>query len=110
MAITVCINKIDRLILELKLPPQDAYYKLRYIIEEINGLLGLYSDEENPNIVSPLLGNVCFASAQFSVCFTLKSFAKLYSDTYVQAAPRPSLFNFPFKEVSVIIKIIFLDD
>nr|SVE76214.1 EOG090X00RJ [Daphnia longispina] len=82
MAITVCINKIDRLILELKLPPQDAYYKLRYIIEEINGLLGLYSDEENPKIVSPLLGNVCFASAQFSVCFTLKSFAKLYSDTY----------------------------
>jgi U5 small nuclear ribonucleoprotein component len=54
---------------------------LRYIIEEINGLLGLYSDEENPKIVSPLLGNVCFASAQFSVCFTLKSFAKLYSDT-----------------------------
>lgn len=82
MAITVCINKIDRLILELKLPPQDAYYKLRYIVEEINGLLGLYSDEENPSIVSPLLGNVCFASAQFSVCFTLKSFAKLYSDTY----------------------------
>lgn len=37
--ITVCINKIDRLILELKLPPQDAYYKLRHIVEEINGLL-----------------------------------------------------------------------
>lgn len=39
MQITVCINKIDRLILELKLPPQDAYYKLRHIVEEINGLL-----------------------------------------------------------------------
>jgi U5 small nuclear ribonucleoprotein component len=24
---------------ELKLPPQDAYYKLRHIVEEINGLL-----------------------------------------------------------------------
>lgn len=82
MAITVCINKIDRLILELKLPPQDAYYKLRCIVEEVNSLLSLYSDEENPRIVSPLLGNVCFASAQFSVCFTLKSFAKLYSQTY----------------------------
>ena len=82
MAITVCINKIDRLMLELKLPPQDAYYKLRCIVEEINGLLALYGDEEDPRIVSPLLGNVCFASAQFSVCFTLKSFAKLYSDTY----------------------------
>ena len=33
LAITLCINKIDRLILELKLPPQDAYYKLRHIVE-----------------------------------------------------------------------------
>ena len=81
MAITVCINKIDRLMLELKLPPQDAYYKLRHIIEEVNALLSLYCDGDNPKVVSPLLGNVCFASAQFSVCFTLKSFAKLYSDT-----------------------------
>jgi U5 small nuclear ribonucleoprotein component len=39
VAITICINKIDRLILELKLPPNDSYYKLRHIIEEINGLL-----------------------------------------------------------------------
>lgn len=38
-AITVCINKIDRLILELKLPPQDAYFKLKHIIEEINSIL-----------------------------------------------------------------------
>ena len=41
MAVTVCINKIDRLILELKLPPQDAYYKLRHIVEELNGLMRL---------------------------------------------------------------------
>lgn len=39
LAITICINKIDRLMLELKLPPQDAYYKIRHIIDEINGLL-----------------------------------------------------------------------
>jgi len=82
LAITVCINKIDRLMLELKLPPQDAYYKLRHIVEEINGLLSLYSDDENPKIVSPILGNVCFASAQYAVCFTLKSFANIYAQTY----------------------------
>ncbi|KDR08844.1 116 kDa U5 small nuclear ribonucleoprotein component [Zootermopsis nevadensis] len=82
LAITVCINKIDRLMLELKLPPQDAYYKLRHIVEEINGLLSLYSDEENPKIVSPILGNVCFASSQYAVCFTLKSFANIYAQTY----------------------------
>jgi len=39
LAVTVCINKIDRLILELKLPPGDAYYKLRHIIDEVNALI-----------------------------------------------------------------------
>ena len=63
LAITLCINKIDRLMLELKLPPQDAYYKLRHIVDEINGLLSLYTEEENVEILSPLLGNVCFAIA-----------------------------------------------
>ncbi|KAF4514202.1 UNVERIFIED_CONTAM: hypothetical protein B566_EDAN019400, partial [Ephemera danica] len=69
MAITVCINKIDRLMLELKLPPQDAYFKLRHC-------------EENQQIVSPIIGNVCFASAKYGVCFTLKSFANIYNETY----------------------------
>lgn len=39
LAITVCINKIDRLILELKLPPQDAYYKIRHILDIINDII-----------------------------------------------------------------------
>ena len=82
LAVTVCINKIDRLILELKLPPQDAYYKLRHIVEEINALLSLYTEEDNLKPLSPVKGNVCFASSQFSICFTLKSFASLYSDTH----------------------------
>ncbi|XP_055612873.1 116 kDa U5 small nuclear ribonucleoprotein component [Uranotaenia lowii] len=81
LAITVCINKIDRLILELKLPPQDAYFKLKHIVEEINGLLTLYGDADVKQ-VSPILGNVCFASSLYGFCFTLKSFARLYSDTY----------------------------
>uniref|UniRef100_T1IT65 116 kDa U5 small nuclear ribonucleoprotein component n=1 Tax=Strigamia maritima TaxID=126957 RepID=T1IT65_STRMM len=82
MAITVCINKIDRLVLELKLPPQDSYYKLRHIIEEINGLLSIYSEESDKHVVSPLLGNVCFASSQYNICFTLKSFANIYSQSH----------------------------
>ncbi|CAF93783.1 unnamed protein product, partial [Tetraodon nigroviridis] len=81
MAITICINKVDRLILELKLPPTDAYYKLRHIVDEVNGLLNTYSTDETM-VVSPLLGNVCFASPQYSICFTLGSFSKIYADTY----------------------------
>ncbi|CAO1417223.1 unnamed protein product [Diamesa hyperborea] len=76
LAITICINKIDRLILELKLPPQDAYFKLKHIIDEINGLMTSHPQ------VSPIIGNVCFASSFYGLCFTLKSFAKLYADTY----------------------------
>lgn len=79
LAITVCINKIDRLVLELKLPPIDAYYKLRHIVEDINTKIAEMSTEENPGYVSPSLGNVCFASSEYNVCFTLKSFAALYA-------------------------------
>ena len=39
MSVTVCINKIDRLMLELKLPPNDAFYKIRHVIDEINSLI-----------------------------------------------------------------------
>ena len=34
--ITLVVNKIDRLILELRLPPTDAFYKIKHTIEEIN--------------------------------------------------------------------------
>ena len=33
-------------------------------------------------MVSPLLGNVCFASSYYRFCFTLRSFANIYSKTY----------------------------
>ena len=35
----VCAQ-IDRLLLELKLPPVDAYYKLKHTLDEVNSLLG----------------------------------------------------------------------
>ncbi|XP_055679618.1 116 kDa U5 small nuclear ribonucleoprotein component [Lutzomyia longipalpis] len=83
MDITICINKIDRLMLELKLPPQDAYFKLKHIVEEINALMSIYSGGSgNTPVISPILGNVCFASSLYGFCFSLKSFAKMYADTY----------------------------
>lgn len=83
LAITLCINKIDRLILELKLPPTDAYYKLRHIIDEVNALINQYTlPGDKVQLLSPVLGNVCFASSFYRFCFTLKSFAKVYALTY----------------------------
>ena len=34
---------MDRLITELKLPPADAYHKLRHTIEEVNALISTFS-------------------------------------------------------------------
>ena len=34
--ITLVVNKIDRLILELRIKPADAYYKIKQTIEEVN--------------------------------------------------------------------------
>lgn len=80
LAVTLCINKIDRLILELKLPPQDAYFKLKHIIDEINGLIMLHGSSSAQ--LSPITGNVCFASSLYGICFSLRSFANLYAETY----------------------------
>lgn len=84
VAVTVVINKVDRLITELKLPPSDAYHKLMHTLEDVNGELAeaaeLFGLE--PQVVSPHLGNVCFASSEHGWCFTLGSFAKVYTEWY----------------------------
>ena len=45
-------------------------------------LLSVYSDGADDYVMSPFLGNVCFASSQYRFCFTLFSFASLYVDTF----------------------------
>lgn len=79
LAICVVINKVDRLILELKLPPVDAYYKLRHTLEEVNTILVSCGSTTQ---ISPELGNVCFSSAKMGWSFTLQSFANYYADTH----------------------------
>lgn len=38
--------QVDRLITELKLPPNDAYHKIRHTIEEVNALIVKYGGED----------------------------------------------------------------
>lgn len=79
LPIVVVINKVDRLITELKLPPTDAYFKLRHTLEVINDLISSYSTSVGgTQTFDPASGNVCFASASAGWSFTLQSFAKLY--------------------------------
>lgn len=47
LSVVVILNKVDRLILELKLPPQDAYYKIKHVLDSLNQItLDFYQDEE----------------------------------------------------------------
>eukprot|EP01134_Creolimax_fragrantissima_P006103 CFRG6103T1 len=85
LSVTVCINKVDRLFLELKLPPADAYHKLRHTIDSVNVILQTCEappSTTNEYYVSPLIGNVIFASSQSNWTFTVQSFAKLYTESY----------------------------
>ncbi|KAH0837913.1 Calreticulin family-domain-containing protein [Lanmaoa asiatica] len=79
--ITLLVNKIDRLILELRIKPADAYYKIKHTIEEINTFIsGIDPDPELR--LSPESGNVAFGSTDMAWSFTLRSFAQMYADTY----------------------------
>ena len=79
LPITLLIHKMDRLLVELKLPPRDAYFKLQHLVDSFNELVGQVSKGRYPKI-SPERGNVAFASSQHGWCFTLESYAQLYLD------------------------------
>jgi U5 small nuclear ribonucleoprotein component len=83
LPLTLVVNKMDRLILELKLPPTDAYFKLKHVIEEVNTVIeSTLPGQGEKRRLSPEKGNVLFACSSMGWCFTLHSFAKMYSDSY----------------------------
>merc|ERR1711942_631348 len=49
----------ERVIKQAVQEKPDAYYKLRDIVEEVNGLLSLYSESKEHTIPSPLTRNAC---------------------------------------------------
>lgn len=79
LPILLCISKLDRLIVELKLPPRDSYYKLLQIVESVNDIIAKASCGRYPKL-SPANGTVCFSSALHGYSFTLPSFAQVYAD------------------------------
>ena len=110
------LNKIDRLIVELRLSPMEAYDHLQQIVEQANAILGaLYSEtlmenaaiaddaldfhfndefhdsvEEESIYFAPVRGNVLFASAVDGWAFRTSQFAQLYAS---KLGIRESLLN-----------------
>lgn len=66
----IVLNKIDRLILDLKLTPLDAYLKMQSVVDSIN----TYTHER----YSPELGNVMFSSTKFGFVFSIESFVNSF--------------------------------
>ena len=79
LKICLVLTKIDRLLLELKLPPTDAYHKLRHTIEEINSLIAVAYGGDPDAKLDPVKGNVAFAAPAYGWSFTLLSFATMYT-------------------------------
>lgn len=81
---TVVLNKFDRIILELRLPPRDFYLKVKYILDDLNlfishnEFIGTYTHEK---LMSPMKNNVIFSSTVLQSTFSLKRFAQIYSRT-----------------------------
>ncbi|KAK6541105.1 hypothetical protein TWF694_008480 [Orbilia ellipsospora] len=82
LPLVLVVNKMDRLMLELKIPPTDAYFKVKHTVEQVNTIIAEAAPGRDDLRLSPEKGNVCFASTKMGWCFSLKSFAKMYADTY----------------------------
>lgn len=81
--ITLIVNKMDRLILELKLPPSDAYFKLKHVVEQVNTVIeNTIPGRGEQRRLSPEKGNVLFSCSEMGWCLTLQSFAKSYSESF----------------------------
>ncbi|CAD7965521.1 unnamed protein product [Amoebophrya sp. A25] len=84
--IVLCVSKVDRLVTELKLPPADAYHKIKHTISEVNTALEnihtLLAIDRPLKVLSPTRGNVIFGAGLFNMVFSLKSFAAIYADTF----------------------------
>lgn len=72
--IVLVVSKLDRLILELRMPPADAYHKIRHTIDAVNDIIVPLG----ARVLSPARGNVVFSAATEEVCFSLPQFAAAY--------------------------------
>jgi len=74
------VNKMDRVLLELKLDPEECYQSFRRTIESANVIVATYNDKTLGDLqVTPQKGTVAFGSGLHGWGFTLNTFASLYA-------------------------------
>ncbi|RKP01013.1 hypothetical protein CXG81DRAFT_19155 [Caulochytrium protostelioides] len=79
----VCINKVDRALLELQLTKEDLYNNFLRAVESVNVVIATYIDPEMGDVqVYPDQGTVAFGSGLHGWAFTLRQFANRYAKKF----------------------------
>jgi elongation factor 2 len=81
----LCVNKLDRAVLELQLDPEEAYLNFAKTISSANVIIATYNGEDSPMgdvQVTPANGTVAFASGLHGWGFTLTKFADMYATKF----------------------------
>ena len=74
------MNKVDRCITELMLPPEEAYRMFVKNIENVNVIIETYKDPVLGDLsIEPTKGNMAMGSGLHQWGYTLKKFAKMYA-------------------------------
>ncbi len=75
------INKVDRLITEMRMKPEAAYERFKQIIRDFNNLIDLYAEPEYREKwhVDPRDGTVAFGSAKHRFGLTIPALARIWS-------------------------------
>lgn len=74
------LNKVDRVIIELQLSPEEAYQSFARTVENLNVLVSMYNDTLLGDVsVFPERGTVAFGSGLMQWAFTLGKFARMYA-------------------------------
>ncbi|KAI8892433.1 P-loop containing nucleoside triphosphate hydrolase protein [Globomyces pollinis-pini] len=79
----ICINKVDRALLELQLTKEDLYQAFQRNVESVNVVISTYNDETLGDCqVYPENGTVAFGSGLHGWAFTLRQFAQRYAKKF----------------------------
>ena len=85
--LVLVLTQVDRFVLELRMPPTDAFFKLKHIIDDLNVFIAETLGTRTRTF-RPETGNVVFASGKYNFAFTLESFARVM---YATAQESPFL-------------------
>jgi elongation factor 2 len=79
----VFVNKVDRIILELQLDPEEAYQAFARVLQNINTTIATYSDPAMGDLqASPERGTAAFGSGLQAWAFSVPTFAKMYASKF----------------------------